>query len=94
LAAGFIVLVSSLILKCHSSMMTNMNKVFHVSKTFAEAEQWDIQQYRLMSSEQRLAAVEFLREQCWIAAGMKERPRIQKTGRIVEARPKRKGDAL
>ena len=75
-------------------MMTNMNKVFHVSKTFAEAEQWDIQQYRLMSSEQRLAAVEFLREQCWIAAGMKERPRIQKTGRIVEARPKRKGDAL
>ena len=67
-----------------------MEKVFHVSATFAESEQWDIRQYRAMSSEQRLDAVEFLREQCWVAAGLKELPRIQKTGRIVEAGTKKK----
>jgi predicted transcriptional regulator len=70
--------------------MPDMKRVFHVSATFAESEQWDLRQYRAMSAEQRLAAVEFLREQCWVAAGLKEWPRIQKTGRIVETGTKRK----
>lgn len=76
-----------------SSSINNMKKVFHVSATFAESEQWDMRQYQAMSPEQRLAAVEFLREQCWVAAGLKERPRIRKTGRIVEAKMERQDPA-
>jgi len=73
--------------------MATMNKVFHVSATFAEAEQWDIRQYQSMSPEQRLDAVEFLRTQCWLAAGLKEMPRIQRTGRIVAAGTEKGGVA-
>ena len=62
-----------------------MKKVFHVAANFAEAEQWDVRQNREMSPDDRLDAVEFLREQCWIAAGIEELPRIQKTGRILDA---------
>ena len=79
-----------LIHKRHSGSIMHMEKVFHVSATFAESEEWDIRQYRAMSPEQRLAAVEFLREQCWVAAGLKERPRIEKTGRIVETGTEKK----
>jgi hypothetical protein len=38
-----------------------MKKVFHVSASFAEAEQWDIRQHREMPPDDRLDAVEFLR---------------------------------
>ena len=61
-----------------------MKRVFHISGTFAESEEWDARQHSEMTADERLAAVEFLREQCWIAAGLKEYPRIQKTGRIIE----------
>jgi hypothetical protein len=46
-----------------------------------------------MSPEQRLDAVEFLRTQCWLAAGLKEMPRIQRTGRIVAAGTEKGGVA-
>lgn len=70
-----------------------MKKVFHVAASVAEAEQWDIRQHRAMPPDERLAAVEFLREQCWIAAGIKKLPRIQKTGRILDAAEAKKDSA-
>lgn len=70
--------------------MSDMEKVFHISSTFAESEEWDIRQHRALAPSERLSAVEFLREQCCIAVGLREMPRIQKTGRILEARASQK----
>lgn len=62
-----------------------MKHIFHIARSFREAEEWDNQQHREMPVVERLDAVEFLREQCCVAAGAHEVPRIQKTGRIVAA---------
>ena len=61
-----------------------MKRVFHISKSFAESEKWDIRQHSEMPVNERLAAVEFLREQCWVVEGLEEVPRIQKVGRVGE----------
>jgi hypothetical protein len=66
-----------------------MKRIFHIAENFVEAEKWDLRQNAEMTPEARLDAVEFLREQCWVAAGVENIPRIQKKGRIVEAKRSR-----
>lgn len=40
-----------------------MEKVIHTSRSFEEAEEWDLQQYRSMTPEQRLDILQYLREE-------------------------------
>lgn len=40
-----------------------MEKVVHISRSFEEAEEWDLQQYRSMTPEQRLDILQYLREE-------------------------------
>ncbi|MCP5103908.1 MAG: hypothetical protein GY950_11040 [bacterium] len=40
-----------------------MERIVHISRSFEEAEEWDIQQYRSMTPEQRLDILQHLREE-------------------------------
>lgn len=44
----------------------------------------DIEFWRKKTPEERLDAVEFLREQCYLAMGLQEVPRLVRELRIVE----------
>jgi hypothetical protein len=46
----------------------------------------DVEFWRKKTPEERLDAVEFLREQCYLAMGIQEEPRLVRELRVVEKR--------
>ena len=60
-----------------------MERVVHISRSFEEAEQWDVQQYLTMTPEERLDLLQHLREQYYIFKN-ENRKRLQRVYRIVK----------
>lgn len=60
-----------------------MERIVHISKSFEEAEEWDLQQYRSMTPEQRLDLVQRLRDEYYTFYNIEKKP-IQKVYRIIK----------
>jgi predicted solute-binding protein len=60
-----------------------MERVVHISRSFEEAEEWDLQQYRSMTPEQRLDILQYLREEYYKFKN-EDRKGFQRVYRIVK----------
>ena len=60
-----------------------MEQTFHISKSFKEAEEWDLQQYRAMTPEERLDILQRLREEYYTFKN-ENRKGFQRVYRIVK----------
>ncbi len=60
-----------------------MERIVHISKSFEEAEEWDLQQYRSMTPEQRLDILQYLREEYYKFKN-EDRKGFQRVYRIVK----------
>jgi hypothetical protein len=60
-----------------------MKRIVHISKSFEEAEQWDIEQNISMTPEERLDILQRLREEYYIFKN-ESRKGFQRVYRIIE----------
>ena len=60
-----------------------MEKIVKISKSFKEAEEWDIEQAMSMTPEQRLDIVQYLRERFYIIKN-EDRKGLQRVYKIIK----------